>query len=179
MLGVNFKEMKEFTKAKNSFKTVVENDPEHIDAWLQLGELAEEQGDSIAITYYKNAIKSDTTSVEALHYLAYYYQNHKRTGEALKLYRKMSILNPNNTSSYLNTGLIYMKMDSLPQAFDNFNLMVNISKANPKGYYYRGLVQYLNGDMIKAKNDFEQCLKIDPQFIDAKKMLDKVKIPKK
>ncbi|MGE5357246.1 MAG: tetratricopeptide repeat protein [Deltaproteobacteria bacterium] len=175
MLGVNFKEMQELSKAKNSFKTVVENDPGHVDAWLQLGQIAEEQGDTTAITYYKNAIKTDTSSIEAIHYLAYYYQNHNRIDEALSLYRKMSIMNPTNTSSYLNAGLIYMKMDSLPKAYDNFNLLVNISKANPKAYYYRGLVQYLNGDNVKAKIDFEQCLKIDPEFSDAKTMLNKIK----
>lgn len=174
MLGVNFREMKEMAKANNSFKTVVENNPDHIDAWLQLGQIAEEQGDSIAITYYKNAIKIDTSSTEALHYLAYYYQNHKRIDEALKIYRKMSVLKPNNTSSYLNTGLIYLKMDSLKQAYDNFNLLVNIAKGNPKAYYYRGLVSFMNGEPEKARRDFEQALKINPEYADAKKMLKKI-----
>lgn len=174
MLGVNFKEMKELAKAKNSFKTVVENTPEHIDAWLQLGQIAEEQGDSLAITYYKNAIKIDTSSVEALHYLAYYYQNHKRMDEALKLYRKMSILKPDYTSSYLNSGLIYMKMDSLALAFDNFNILVNIAGTNPKGYYYRGMVHFLNEDNNKAKLDFLQAVKLDPEFKEAKEMLKKI-----
>jgi tetratricopeptide (TPR) repeat protein len=175
MLGVNFREMKELAKAKNSFKTVVENNPEHIDAWLQLGQIAEEQGDSIAITYYKNAIKIDTASIEALHYLAFYYQNHKRIDESLKIYRKMSVLNPNNTSSYFNTGLIYLKMDSLPQAYNNFNLLVNIARGNPKGYYYRGLVSYMNGEQEKARADFEQALKINPEYTEAKSMLKKLK----
>ena len=174
MLGVNFKEMRELAKAKNSFKTVVENTPEHIDAWLQLGQIAEEQGDSLAITYYKNAIKIDTSSIEALHYLAYYYQNHKRVEEALNLYRKMSILKPGYTSSYLNSGLIYLNMDSLPQAYDNFNILVNIANTNPKGYYYRGMVNFLNKDIIKAKMDFLQALKLDPGFNEAKEMLKKV-----
>lgn len=178
MLGVNFREMKEFTKAKNSFKTVVENNPEHVDSWIQLGEIAEEQKDKLAETYYKNALKADTSNINSIHYLAYYYQNQNKMDLALEYYRKMSNIEPNNQTSYLNAGLIYLKMDSLSKAFDNFNILVNIAKVNPKGYYYRGYVHYLNGESQKARSDFEQALKIDPEFEDAKAMLNKIKSKK-
>ena len=176
MLGVNFKELKQMSKAKNSFLTAVENDPEHIDAWLELGQIAEEQNDTMALTYYNNAVLIDSSNIEAFHHLAYYYQNHNDTEKALKIYRKIIGLNPGYNSAYFNTGIIYLKEDSLKQAFDNFNIMVNIDKTNPKAYYFRGLVHYLNHENNKAKADFEQALKIYPEYTEAKDMLQKIEV---
>jgi len=174
MLGVNFKEMNQLAKAKNSFLTVVENNPEHIDAWLQLGKLAEEQKDSTAETYYKNAILIDEDNVEAMHYLAYYYQNNGKLQKALDTYKKIVLIDPSYTASYLNSGIIYLKQDSLQKAFDNFNIMVNVDKSNPKGYYFRGMTHYLGGNNEAAKPDFEQALKLNPDYEEAKQMLGKV-----
>jgi len=175
MLGVNFKEMNQLAKAKNSFLTAVENNPEHIDAWIQLGILAEEQNDKTAETYYKNAILVDDNNIEAKHYLAYYYQNNGRLKEAIDTYKKIILSNPSYTPSYLNTGIIYLKQDSLKKAFENFNIMINVDKANPKGYYYRGYTQYMTGNNEAAKKDFEQALKINPDYEQAKDMLKKIK----
>lgn len=175
LLGVNFKEMGKLNEAKNSLLTSVENNPEDIDAWLQLGQVAELQKDTAALTFYSNALHVDSTSIEALHHIAFFYQNNGKTPKALETYRKMSIMNPNYTSSYLNAGLIYLHLDSLKQAYDNFNILINIDRTNPKGYYYRGYVNYLTGNKENARSDFEQTLKIDPEFTEVKEMLEKVR----
>jgi len=175
MLGVNFKEMKQFVKAKNSFLTAVENNPEHIDAWLELGKLAEEQGDSMAVTYFNNALLIENDNLSVLHHLAYYHQNNGDFPKALEVYRKSIGVNPSFTSAYLNSGIIYLKLDSLKQAFDNFNIMVNMDKANPKAYYFRGLTHYMGHNNDAAKSDFEQAIKIYPEYPEAKQMLEKLK----
>ncbi|MEZ4909003.1 MAG: tetratricopeptide repeat protein [Saprospiraceae bacterium] len=174
LLGVNFKEMGKLKEARNSLQTSVENNPEDIDAWLQLGQVAELQKDSMALTFYNNALLLDSTSIEALHHIAFYYQNNGDITKALETYREMSIKNPDYPSSYLNAGLLYMNMDSLKQAYDNFNILVNIDRANPKAYYYRGYVNYLIGNKDNSKEDFEQALKIAPDFTEAKEMLEKL-----
>lgn len=175
MLGVNFKEMKQLGKAKNSFLTAVENNPELIDGWIELGQIADEQKDTMAETYFKNAILIDTSNISSLHHLAYFYQNHNRPAEALKLYKKIITMNTNYTPAIFNTGIIYLKEDSLKQAFENFNILVNIDKSNPKGYYFRGLTHYINHENEKAKADFKQALKIFPEYEEAKNMLEKLK----
>ena len=175
LLGVNFKEMGKLKEAKNSLLTSVENNPEDIDAWLQLGQIAELQKDSSALRFYDNALHIDSTSIEALHHIAFYYQNNGNVKKALETYRKMSVMDPNYPSSYFNSGLIYLHMDSLEQAYNNFNILVNIDRKNSKGYYYRGYVNYLAGKMENAKADFEQTLKLDPEFAEAKEILEKIK----
>ena len=127
-------------KAKNSFLTTVENKPEHIDAWLELGQMAEEQKDKIAEIYYKNALLINKNNKEVMHYLAFYYQNNDKLQEALNIYSNIIINNPTYSAAYLNSGIIYLNQDSIEQAFNNFNLLVNIDKSNPKFFeeYERG-----------------------------------------
>jgi len=174
MLGVNFKEQNRLVKAKNSFLTAVENDPEHIDAWLELGKLAEHSGDKLAETYYKNALLVDKDNVNVLHHLAYYYQNNSQMQKAIDTYHKIVAIDPTYTSAYLNSGLIYLKQDSIPKAFDSFNTMVKTDKSDPRAYYYRGVAHYLGNNDKAAKADFEQALKIYPEYEDAQNMLDKI-----
>ncbi len=174
MLGENFKENEEFYRAKNSFLTAVENDPEHVEAWIELGLLAEHQNDKKAEIYYKNAISIDT-SYNALHYLAYYYQNEDRFKESIDVYKRMCALQPSNPTSFLNMGLIYFKLDSMERAYDNFNIFVNLDKGNPRAYYYRGLTLYAAGNDDEAKKDFKMALQLSPGYIEAEKMLKKLK----
>lgn len=178
MLGVNFKETNEYGKARNSFLTAVERDANHTDSWLQLGLLAEETSDEKAEVYYNNAIRSDTSSQEALHHLAFYYQEQNRMEEALEIYRQMGIKSPGHSSSFYNSGLIYLKLDSLERAFENFSIVIKTNRTDPRAYYYRGLVSYIIGDMEKAASDLEQALKLDPGFKEAEDKLKSIKAQK-
>lgn len=175
MLGVNFKETNEYSKAMNSFLTAVERDANHTDSWIQLGLLAEETKDEKAEVYYNNAIRSDTSSIEALHHMAFFYQEQGRMDEALDIYRQMGIKSPANASSFYNSGLIYLKLDSLERAYENFTIVINTNRTNPRAYYYRGLVNYIIGDMDKATIDLEQALKLDPGLREAEDKLKTIK----
>lgn len=174
LLGVNFKELKQYVKAKNSFLTVVENNPENIDAWLELGQMAEQQKDKIAETYYKNALLVDKNNKEVLHHLAYYYQNNNDFQKALDIYRDIIVKNPSYSAAYLNSGIINLKQDSFKKAFDNFNLMVNLDKADPKAYYFRAVSHYMVNNDIAAKKDLEQAIKLYPEYKEAKQLLEKI-----
>jgi len=174
MLGQVFREQGKLIKAKNSFLTAVENNPEHIDAWLALGQVAEQLNDTLAPVYYDNILKIDSLNIPALHHLAFYYQNHNDLNKALEIYKKIGIINPDYTSAFLNSGIIYLYMDSLKAAFENFNIVTNIDKANPKGYYYRALTYYYNQDYDKAKKDLETALKLNPDYEKAKKLKEKI-----
>lgn len=174
MLGVNFKEQNQLAKAKNSFLTAVENNPEHIDAWIELGKLAEQSRDDLAETYYKNALLIDKDNINILHHLAYYYQNNEKIEKAIDTYHQIVTIDPTYVSAYLNTGIIYLKQDSIPKAFESFNTMIKTNKTNPKGYYFRGLSHYMGHNNAAAKADFEQALRIYPEYEEAKEMLKKL-----
>jgi tetratricopeptide (TPR) repeat protein len=172
MLGMNFREIGDSERAKNSFQTAVEFDPQLIDAWLLLGTIYEAEKNPKALTYYESAVLMAPESVEALHAKAFYLQNHGNIPEAITIYRKINELDPQYTDAYLNSGLLFMELDSVKQAREYFNLFVKKDLTNPIGYFYRGVSNEALGNLKNARLDYEQALRLSPDFEDAQKALD-------
>jgi tetratricopeptide (TPR) repeat protein len=174
MLGMNFRAMGDTDRAINSFQTAVENDPEMIDAWLILGELHEKKGSKDAIKFFDNAVNVAPDNPEALHSKAFYLQNHNDIPGALEIYRDLIIKNPNYTDAYLNSGILYMAIDSLDRAFEQMNLLAGVQPENPLAYYYRGIIHDAYGNYEAASIDLQNSLNINPEFEEAQAMLKTV-----
>lgn len=174
MLGMNFRALNDMERSKNAFQTAVENDPELIDAWLMLGSIHELENDPKAIVFYDNALLVAPESIEALHAKAFYLQNHKQIPEAIELYKKINLIDVQYPDAYLNSGLLYLELDSLGQAFEQFNILVSTDVTNPLGYFYRGYTYEQGGEMEKAKSDYKQALQLAPEFEEARKALEEL-----
>lgn len=173
MMGMNFKDKKDIERAINSFQTAVENDPDLIDAWLNLGRLFSERKNVIAEQYFNSALRIDSTSIEALHAKAYYLGNQKDDLDgALNLYRKIVLLDPYYEEAYFNSGLLLLDKNELEAAHKQFDLTVETSPTHIRGYYYRGIAAELSGDITAAKADYEQALKMYPSYQEAQERLD-------
>ena len=168
MLGMIYRAQNEKEKAIASFQSAVEIDPEIIDAWIILGDLFSEKDYKIAERYYDNAIRIDAHNVQAIHAKAYYLQNSNRSMEAIELYKKINAKNPQYVDAYLNTGILYLEMDSLENAYEHFNILIKIEPQSHLGYYYRGITNMFRGDKEGAKNDLEQALVFNNSFEKAK-----------
>lgn len=175
MFGSVFREMGEIDRAINSYQSAVENNSDLIDAWFKLGELWAEKGESIAEKYFDNALRVDSNHVEALKAKAIYLANTKNDlPGAVKLYRKINVLTPQNEEGFLDTGLVFLDMDSLDNAYECFDIAVKNSPTYIKAYYYRGVASELKGDFAKAKIDYEDALKMAPNYEKAQEALDAV-----
>lgn len=161
MLGVNFRALQDIPRAVNSFQTAVEMDSKLTDAWLMLGELMENNDDIKAKKYYESAVLSDPDAPQPKHALAYYLQNHNNITEALQLYRQIIIKHKDYTDAYLNSGILYMELDSLNKAYEQFNILTGIAPQNSLGFYYRGKVQSLRGNIKAAFQDLQTAYNLD------------------
>lgn len=171
MLGMNFREMGDTDKALNSLQRAVEIDADMVDAWILLGDIHEQKGQDIASKYYQNAVESNPQNIEALHTLAYYYQNHNKVDEALKIYKNILDINPKYTDAHLNSGILNLSIDSLDYALAHFNIMINMDPKASKAYYYRGLTRELLGEPNKAKNDYQSSINLNNEENPAKEAL--------
>ncbi|GLR18636.1 tetratricopeptide repeat protein [Portibacter lacus] len=164
MLGMIYRAQGDKDRAINSFQSAVELDPEIIDAWVILGDLFAEKDFKIAGRYYDNAIRLDPENLQAYHAKAFYLQNSNRTSEAIKIYKEINQRDPQYTDAYLNTGILYLDQDSLPQAFEHFDILVKIDPQNYLGYYYRGITRMFQGDKDGARADLNQALVFNSTF---------------
>lgn len=168
MLGMVFNEKGESPKkAKNAFLTAVENDPDLVDAWLMLGQNAMAEKDPLAKRYYENAVNAEPKNVRALHSLAFYLQNNNDVNGAQKIYRKIHVLDKNYLQANLNSGILYIEQDSLERAYEQFNIITQNNPANHVGYYYRGVVHELQGNLDNALADYQNSMNIKPDYQNA------------
>ena len=175
MLGLNFKEQGNIDRAMGSFQTAVENNPDLVDAWINLGQLHAEKGSNLAKYYFENAVKVAPNNITALHAKADFLHFSEDRQGAIETYRQINSIDPNYSESLFNTGIIYLEMDSLGQAKKHFNMAVVTSPTYIIAYYYRGLVTEMQGDLEAAKKDYQTALNFNPEFVRAQEALDRLK----
>ncbi|HHB77666.1 MAG TPA: tetratricopeptide repeat protein, partial [Saprospiraceae bacterium] len=161
IFGQNFKELKDTTRAIQSFQKAVDLDPDIIAGWINLGNLWSEKGPQIAKKYFETAISIDSTNIYALNSYALFLGNQDKFQESIRLYRKIATIDPQFSDGFFNAGIMYLSIDSIQQAHRQFDLAVKTNPTFAKGYYYRGLTAAKLGDLESAKNDYNQALKID------------------
>jgi len=172
LFGQNFKELKDTTRAIQSFQKAVDIDPDIIDGWINLGNLWSEKGPTISEKYYKTAITIDSTNVYALNSYALFLGNHDRFQESIDLYRKIALIDPQFSDAFFNAGIMYLTIDSIKLANRQFDLAVKTNPTFAKAYYYRGFTFSKLGNLDAAKKDFEQALAFDPKLKKAEDALN-------
>ncbi len=175
VLGIGFLETGDSLRAKNAYLRAAELEPESIDTWMALGNLGIALEDKNSETYFKNALRLDSTNVEAMNSLAVYYQTNDKLEEAKKLYRKIILKDKRYINAPFNLGLTYFQQDSFQKAIDHFTMALGIRVALPRAYFYRGLCYEKMNKPEQALNDYQQSSIFDPNNEELKEALRRVK----
>ena len=174
MMGMNLRSTEDIERAKVAFRKATELDPELIDAWIILGQLYEDENDPKALEYYDAAVNIDMENPLPLHSKAFYLQNNGDVNGALEIYRQINIVDKNYLDAYLNSGILYMSMDSVSQAFEQFDIMCKIKPQLYLSYYYRGMAHEAMNNFEQAKADYTTCLKLNTKYSKAQIALNEL-----
>jgi tetratricopeptide (TPR) repeat protein len=154
-------------KAKAAYERAVQEDPKFYEADMMLGMLYEAEGNPICMEYYTTAVKLQPKNPEVIFSLAYAKQMFNETSEALRLYRKMVLL---DTAFYqaqaLNQiGVIkqyeYKEIDSAIYYYNSATLS-NPTLAN--AWHNLGVCYEQKGERIKAITAYRWAIKYDPEM---------------
>lgn len=154
----------DFDKAKLALKEAVRLDPEITDGYLLLAELYEKDNPKLALQYLENAITVSPETPETYHNKAFFLQNNNDIPAALKVYDQIKRRFPQYSSAFLNSGILYIEVDSLQLAYENFNILSKIKPQSHLAYFYRGYSSELMGNKEGAIQDYEQALRINPDY---------------
>lgn len=171
MMGMNFKDTDDDARAINSFQTAVENDPDLIDGWIELGYLFDSKNNPIATKYYDNALRVDSMNIIALEAKGNHLAFKGKYDEAILMYQKITNIDSRYADAFYNIGLIYMEQNKVKEAHNHFNIAIETDPLLIMAYFYRGKASELQGDISSAKNDYQQVLKMSPNFERAKEAL--------
>jgi tetratricopeptide (TPR) repeat protein len=84
-----------------------------------------------------------------------------RDPQALSMYKKAIALAPNNSkvsTAYEGIGRIYREKGKYKEAIEYFNKSMEVKPSSPYGYYQIASIYYIQGENLKAINEYEKAL---------------------
>ncbi len=171
--GMSYKELGDTVKAFSNFQTVVEQDANYYDAFVQLGILASAKHDSTAVQYFDNALSLRPNSAEVLFNKARFYQVHGAPNKALKIYATVPEGNNFYGSSVYNSGVILYDSGKFAEASKLFQIAGQYR--NAKAFFMLGLICEQAKQMKEARINYEKCLELDPTYEKAKLKLASIR----
>jgi len=178
ILGLTHLETGDTIAAVNEFKKTVDQDQNHYEALMQLGELYAMKKDNLSAGYYQNALRVKPNDKVALYLLGMFYQDTKQFDQAVATYQQLQKADSTNRNAPYNIGYIYLVyLKDLPKAADYFSKAMKADPGYYEALYNRGYSFELMGDNQKAYDDYQKTLKIHPNYekaVDGLNRLDRV-----
>lgn len=172
--GMCYKQMKDTARAISSFQTAVHTDPKYVDAHLQLALIYKNRKNPIALQYFENIFRADSSNMDALYGQGMFWQDQQKYAEAKKAFRRCIMVDKNYEKSYYNIGWMLLQEDSTEKALRQFDIAVQVKPDYMEAYYNRGLCHEILGHVAEAKADYEQALAFQPDYAPAKQALQRV-----
>jgi tetratricopeptide (TPR) repeat protein len=163
--GMIYKESGDTALAISSFLTTTEQDKNYALAYEQLGLIYANRGDKRCVDFYQNALRINPSNSLTRYNLGYFYQLQADTSNALKEFREITRLDPRFPYAPYNIGFIIFEMQGNPKAALPYFLQAISAKPDYyEAVYMSGLCNEKMGNSDLAKRDYEQALKINPNY---------------
>lgn len=167
-------DMNDTTRAVKSFQKSVQLDADNKDAWTFLGRIYTNKGNPLAVQFFDNALRIDSTDLEVREYKAAWFKRSGDTKRAFEEYRRIVNTDINYANAWFDMGVMYLDADSLQRAWEHFDRSVKSDPLFVLGYYYRGVASEAGGNVQAAIADYQQAYKMSPNLPDPKAALERL-----
>lgn len=144
----------------------------NVDIMSSLAIGYEKQGrlkEAIQLLELANNNENFFTNKSKVFQLACYYEKGKNFTKAVEQFKRVILLDKNNTEALLHIGFIYKSCKEYVKAFKCFNKIISNEPNNPHAYYGLGkLFQLMNNRDNEAIQNYNKCVEIDPNYLKAK-----------
>ena len=175
LMGYAFKELKQTDNAINCFRNSVNINPDFFEAYMQLGHIFHLLKDTMAIRYYKNALKLKPSDEMALYNKALFFQTILEWNRALESYAELHKVNPFHSSGHYNLGFIHMELGLYDVAANNFSDAIYSDSKFYEAYYSRGNCFETLGNIAQAESDYKRAIDLNPQYSYAIEALESLR----
>lgn len=170
-------------KAVADFEKAIELNPELTSAYTELSKQYKKQKNfSKANDVLLKYISKFGEDAKVNNSIGVNYYSLADDKNAIIYYKKAIELEPNFSDAYFNLGLSSKMLSDWDESIKAFEKAVQLNAQDYEAYYYLGEVYENKGDIKKAKEYYEICLKINPQYTlanDKLKSHDEVQLLKK
>lgn len=156
-------------RAKANFNTTVEQDPDYLVAYENLGRIAAVHNEPLTEVYFKNALNINPQDVNVRYLLGEYYQRNERFDDAMREYTNITRIMPTNRSAHYNMGYInFVYTLDYNTAIKYFSDAIAADPKYFEAFYMRGLCYEKLGNIPSAEADFKMALQFNANFDKAK-----------
>jgi tetratricopeptide (TPR) repeat protein len=180
-IGKQFFDKKEYHRAENYLKQVLERGVKYADVYNMLGVIAHIDGkfDS-SIKLFKAALKINPNYTEALLNLAVLYNDLGHYTEAKKLYTNLHkarkskdkqiepVLKGKLSNLHANIGDIYKNLGLYAHAIEEYTKALNLNPSYVDIRTKLGISYRENGELAKSTAELKKVVKADPKYIHAR-----------
>jgi len=155
-------------EAESVYRSILDADQEHWDAWHLLGVLLSQQGHVDASAAAINtAIKGNPQNPVYYFNLANIYYTHKQSQQAIALYKQAININTGYADAYVNLIAVLLVEKQFDAADDVCRSLLRINPASALGHFLLGNVQMANHDYHAAIQSYAAAMEVKPDYIDA------------
>ncbi len=163
--GIIYKESGDTSLAISSFLTTVEQDPNYLLAFEQLGLVFAASGNPRAVNFYETAIKLDPKNSLTRYNLGMYYQDNNQAEKAVEVFKELIQLDPAFANAHYNLGYLAIEESGdYSSALEHFK---SAEIANPNyaaAVYMQGVCYENTGKKDEAISLYKKSIQIDPRF---------------
>lgn len=131
-----------------------------------------------ALQDLEKAIKLSPENNLALYNYAYLLQEHNDRDKAIKTYQKIISRDKNSTLSICAEGFIFLLRGEYERARKNAYRVIQKDQSFSDAYYILGKIAEKHGNKSQAMFEYKRALKIDPQHVEAREGMERVKSEK-
>ena len=167
LMGFLFNELGKEKEAINCFRNAILIQPDYTEAYVQLGQIYHSKLDTMAVTYYDNALQISPNNELVLYNKAVFYQETANWNKSLVAYADLLNVSPFHANAHYNLGFIHMELKLFDVAVNNFSDAIYSDNLFYEAYYSRGVCHETLGNIMQAEVDYKRAIEIDSNYVYA------------
>ncbi len=164
LLGYAYKYLQNNDMAIKFFSNAININPKFKEAYIEMAHTYHLQKDTLAISYYNNALSLDSFDVQLLYNKAIFYQEMMDWNNALDSYYELHKVDPFHADGHYNLGFIHMELQLYDIATNNFSDAIYSNSNYYQAYYSRGICFETLGNIAQAESDYKRAIEINSNY---------------
>jgi tetratricopeptide (TPR) repeat protein len=174
--GFAYKETKDTSSSIKCYSTAIEEQPDLIEPYIQLGLLYAAKKNKTAVDFYEKALKIKPGNPDALYNIAFFYQETGEWKKAIDNYDELILKNGANKYAYYNIGYIYLEqLNDYTKAAQYFTNAIETDMSYAEAFFNRGLSYERSKNYTAAEADYLKALELKPGYQKATDALKRLR----
>jgi len=168
MNGVTNAQAGNFSIAIQYLQEVIENNPTHIGAYYNLGNVYRDTGHiDKAVSCYKKVLQLNPMYSDAYVNLGILFRAKGSIDLELGCYQKAIQINPNAIGAYYNLGHAYREIGRFDESLACYQKVLQLDPNNVNAYMNLGLVLRIKGRHHETKDCYQKVIELNPNDANA------------